>query len=350
MVGEDVSGLIKRELRSGPKTSEELLVVCDRAGISRSTFYYHLKHLVEKLREVEEVAEKDSRGRHVKKYALVEDRAPVDEAVWFQRPSGVSGLKVGDVEVEYPPNRRLLELAAWAKHEPKGWDENDEAVKKARIALGQWPHLVPEVVGPYEDPDCYAFSWPSEVAKMVDLSDNMLSRFLSLKKVFDAQQVDENSKRSGIGPVFLGAYYSPVIVGYKGFQRPVEAFTYADRVGGQLILPKSNSVGVAVCGEADGRCRVVHVESREGKLDKAWVSGLAEQLGAKKTRTVSHDSLKENERRRLLLNLRIILEQRKLAISGRYVSLLEDLWEYSYRNPSSGYALALAIAADMCLS
>lgn len=345
-----MSDLIKKELRSGPKTSEELLAVCDRAGVSRSTLYYHLKHLVEKLCEVEEVAEKDGRGRHVKKYALAKYRAPAEEAVWFQRSSGVSGLKVGDVEVEYPPNRRLLELAAWVKHELKGWDENDEAVKKARIALGQWPHLVPGIVGPYEDPDCYAFSWSSEVAKMVDLSGNMLSRFFSLKRVFDAQRVGENSKRSGVGPVFLGAYYSPVIVGYKGFQRPVEAFAYADRVGGQLILQRSNSVGVAVCGEADGRCRVMHVESREGKFEKAWVSGLAEQLGAKKARTVNHDSLKENERRRLMLNLRAVLERRKLAISGRYVSLLEDLWEYGYRNASSGYALALAIATEMCLN
>lgn len=350
MVGEDVSDLIKKELRSGPKTSEELLAVCDRAGVSRSTFYYHLKHLVEKVCEVEEVAEKDSRGRHVKKYALAKDRAPVDEAVWFQRSSGVSGLRVGDVEVEYPPNRRLLELAAWVKHEPKGWDENNEAVKKARMALGQWPHLVPKIVGPYEDPDCYAFSWPSDLARIMDVSENTCSRFFSLKRVFDAQRVDEGRKSSGNEPVFLGAYHSPIVVGYKGFQRPVEAFAHADRVGGQLVLHKSSGVGIAVCREADGRCRVVHVESRARTLEKAWVSGLAEQLGAKKVCAVGHDSLKENERRRLLLNLRFILEQRKLAISGRYVSLIEDLWEYSYRNYSGGYALALAIATDLYLS
>ncbi len=346
---EDAAVLIKKKLASGPKVSEELLAVCEKAGFSRSTFYYHLKQLVEILNEVEEIVEKDSKGRHVKKYALVKKTAPVDEAASLQESLCVQDSKVDEVQVEYPPNRRLLELAAWVKHDPEGWDEAGEMVKKARFCLEQWPYLLPEIVSPDEDPDCYAFSWSRDQARAFELSENMCSRFFSLKGVFDAQRVDEDGKGSSFGPVFLGAYHSPVIVGYMGFQRPVEAFERAERVGGQLFLHKNNSVGVAVCRETDGRCRVVHVESREGKFEKAWVSGLAEQLGAKKTRTVSHDSFKENERRRLMLNLRAVLERRGLVASGRYVSLLEDLWEYSYRNASSGYTLALAIAVDLCL-
>ena len=92
--------------------------------------------------------------------------------------------------------------------------------------------------------------------------------------------------------------------------------------------------------------RVVHVETREGKLDKAWFSGLAKQFRAKKARMIGYDSLKDDVKRRLLLNLRSVLEQRRLLISSRYVGLIDDLCEYSYRQPSNGYVLALAIAVD----
>jgi len=37
-------------------------------------------------------------------------------------------------------------------------------------------------------------------------------------------------------------------------------------------------------------------------------------------------------------------------IPNRYAILIEDLLEYGYRKPSSGYVFALAIAINLCLS
>lgn len=112
-------------------------------------------------------------------------------------------------------------------------------------------------------------------------------------------------------------------------------------------IEEPHSVCVAVCREPDANIRVVYVETLEGKLDKAWVSGIAEQLNAKKFQMVGYNSLKEDARRKLLLNLHDVLEQRRLAIFSRYNYLIEDLWEYSYRKPSSGHVLALATAVNL---
>jgi len=115
------------------------------------------------------------------------------------------------------------------------------------------------------------------------------------------------------------------------------------------LIEELQSVCVAVRRETDTSIRVVHVETREGKMDKAWVRGLAEQLKAKKNRMVGYDSLREDARRSLLLKLRSVFKQNKLLISGRYTALIKDLREFSYRKPSSGYVLALAIAVNLCL-
>jgi len=73
MIRKDACYIIRRELSSGPKASNELLEACARESVPKSTFYYHLRQLVEKLHEVEEITQKDSRGRLVKKYSLVKE-------------------------------------------------------------------------------------------------------------------------------------------------------------------------------------------------------------------------------------------------------------------------------------
>ncbi|MBT0160223.1 hypothetical protein G4O51_09585 [Candidatus Bathyarchaeota archaeon A05DMB-2] len=70
---------------------------------------------------------------------------------------------------------------------------------------------------------------------------------------------------------------------------------------------------------------VVRVESREGKFDKVWVSGITRRLMAKKTCALDYEALKEDDRRDLLLNLRGVFEKRQLLVSGRYTPLIVDL-------------------------
>jgi hypothetical protein len=113
----------------------------------------------------------------------------------------------------------------------------------------------------------------------------------------------------------------------------------------RLLLPFS--VCVAVCEEAKGVLRVVHVEGRGEKLDKAWVKGVSAQLDAKAQNMVSEQALKENVKRAILLKLRGILEKHTLAIPNRCVKLVEELLDYSYKNPSTGYVYALALAVDL---
>jgi len=141
MAKKDAYWIIKKELSSGPKTSEELREACKRKGIVDSTYYYHLKQIVEKLNEAEEISDKDSKGRLVKKYALVGERGqkPVDDVYWYGY-SGLKGFKVGDLEIEYPPSKALLELAAWIRHDPTEWDNDDVNVRKARLCLEHCQH------------------------------------------------------------------------------------------------------------------------------------------------------------------------------------------------------------------
>ena len=189
---------------------------------------------------------------------------------------------------------------------------------------------------PHEDPDSYAFTWPDEAIRELKLQEPTSARFFDLKLIYDTVTADLTKETLGLSPVFVGAYCTPV-VRYVG--RPTE----------YRLVEKPQSVCVAVRRETDPSIRVVHVETREGKLDKAWIRGLAKQLKAKKNHMIAYDSLKEDARRSLLLKLRSVFEQHTLLISSRYAALIEDLREFSYRKLSSGYVLGLAIAVDLCL-
>ena len=189
---------------------------------------------------------------------------------------------------------------------------------------------------PHEDPDSYAFTWPDEAIRELKLQEPTSPRFFDLKLIYDTVTADLTKETLGLSPVFVGAYCTPV-VRYVG--RPTE----------YRLIEKPQSVCVAVRRETDPSIHVVHVETREGKLDKAWIRGLAKQLKAKKNHMIAYDSLKEDARRSLLLKLRSVFEQHTLLISSRYAALIEDLREFSYRKLSSGYVLGLAIAVDLCL-
>jgi hypothetical protein len=62
---------------------------------------------------------------------------------------------------------------------------------------------------------------------------------------------------------------------------------------------------------------------------------------------LSWETLKEDVKRVMLLKLRGAIEKNALAVPSRYVKLFEELLDYSYRNPSSGYVYALALAVDL---
>ena len=49
----------------------------------------------------------------------------------------------------------------------------------------------------------------------------------------------------------------------------------------------------------------------------------------------------------MLRKLRGVLEEHALAVPNRYVKLVEELLDHSYKNPSSGYVYALALAVDL---
>jgi predicted nucleic acid-binding protein len=151
----DACSIIKKELSSGAKTSKQLKEACKKAGIVESTFYYHLKQLVEKLGEVKKVAEENGKGGIIMKYVLAEEQEEkcVDRVLWGCTPGGISSLMVGDVEIEYPPNRMLLELAAWIRHKPANWNVEDDYVKKAKLCLEYCQYLVPKIGETHEDPE-----------------------------------------------------------------------------------------------------------------------------------------------------------------------------------------------------
>ena len=306
------------------------------------------KQLVEKLREAEEVSERDIKSRLIKKYAIVkkQEATSAERIVWSCTSGGLESFTVGDLEIEYPPSRMLLELVAWIRHDPANWDTDDVNVRRAKLCLEHCSYLVPEVGKTREDPDKYAFIWSDDVLKKLKLDYAVSSRFFDLKSVYDAAKGDLSKNAQSEGAVFLGAYSSPVVVGYVGYYTGMQSLRRVGQPNVYDAVEKPQSIGVAVSKENDA-LRVVHVETREGKLDKAWVSGIAKHLKAKKTRASDYDSLKEDDRRDLLLNLRDILERRRLLISGRYATLIEDLLEYSYKKPSNGYVLALAVAVDL---
>jgi hypothetical protein len=333
--------MIKQTLSAEPKTPKKLKEsVINKTGVSERVYYRHLKRGLDRG-EIEEIPEKGSDGRIVKKYALKRKEASLAEALIL--PTTVS--------LDFRPIKELLELAAWIRQEPAGWSEDDEDVKKAKLCLEHCSYLVPEIEIPHEDPDSYVFIWPDEAMRELGLQEPLSSRFFDLKDIYDAMMADLNREVLSVEPVFAGAYCTPVVVGRVGiYGEHMQPLRYVGRPSEYRLIEEPQSVCVAVRKESDMNIRVVHVETREGKLDKAWFSGLAKQFRAKKARMIGYDSLKDDAKRRLLLNLRGVLEQRRLMISSRYVGLIDDLCEYSYRKPSNGYVLALAIAVGLCFN
>ncbi len=108
----------------------------------------------------------------------------------------------------------------------------------------------------------------------------------------------------------------------------------------------SFSICVAVCREASGVLRVVHVEGRKERLDKDWVRGVSRHLIAEAERVLESAKLKEDVVRDLLIGLNATLRRRLLAIPDRYSKLTDELLNYSYGKPASGHALSLALAVD----
>ena len=49
----------------------------------------------------------------------------------------------------------------------------------------------------------------------------------------------------------------------------------------------------------------------------------------------------------MLLKLRIAFEKDTLKIPNRYAKLVDELLDHNYKNPSSGYVYALALAVDL---
>ena len=317
---EDGDIQILKELSSGSKSPEELKQACERAGIVASTYYYHLKQLIEKLGEVEEIFERDSKGRLIKKYALKKEEKKPAVFNWVAGPGGICAFMVDGHEVPYPPSRPLLELAAWIKHHPEGWNIDNINVKNAKLCLEHTSYFIPAVEETSEDPDDYTFVWPDESLKEINLGNTPFSRFFDYKAVYDAVQVVANNNSQNNGAVFLGAFYS--------------------KIGDDPL-----SVIVAVRKEGS-HLYVVEVERRLGKLDKAWIKGLSNRSQAKAEFVLSEEKLKDSVKRGVLLTLRDAFGKNVLSIPNKYSQLVEELFDFSYGGPTSGYILALALAVS----
>jgi DNA-binding transcriptional ArsR family regulator len=325
----DVEKLILRALARGSKTPEELFTAVKKvAGVNRRTYYRHLENLL-KRGQIEEVSETKD-GRLVNRYA---QKKP--------EPHGV--IVPMSKQYGFVPTRRLLELAACMKLEPDGWPKNDET-GKAKLLHDYC--LVPKIMPPYEDPDAYAFVWPREAGSSLSQAELVSSRFFRPKSIYKAI-AEETELLSGCGDVFVGFFGSDAIVEtVTAFQDMAEQLDRIGKPSELNIIERPYSVCVAVCRKTDGSFQVVHVEEREGKIDKSWEKGLCKQLKAKKSPTVTHDSLKDDAKRKMLTRLREILDVGRLSIPSRYVKLIEELLDYGYQIPSSGYVLSLALATS----
>jgi hypothetical protein len=309
-VRQDVDEVIRRVLSAKPHTAHELKkTVIERSGVSERTYFYHLNKLL-KQGVIEEVSEKSDSGRLLTGYDLCRQQPRVTESEEVARSIQVA---------PYPARRFLLELAAWIKREPWGWQKL-RCVEQARMYLCMCPYLVPEIAPSSEDPDAYEFIWSDEASGELRLENKRSSRFFDLKPVYDAIVPDLDAGSSDDCDVFLGVFWTP--------------------------LKKPHAVFVGVCRRIDGTMGVVHVETREGKLEKSWGKGVGEQLESKSIHVCSYDSLKNGLKRRVLLNLRRVLMQHRLLIPNRYTQLIEELCDYSYMKSSEGHVLALALALD----
>ena len=326
--GCDVDELIEQVLLGEPKTPNELFnAVMKKADVVGRTYYHHLRKLV-KCGVVEEVSEKGDDGRILKRYAL--------------RPSSLPEAS-GELD-DVPCSRRLLELAAWLRLNPDGWPLF-EAVRKAMVLEKNCRYVVPLIEPSHEDPDRYVFVWSDDAVNKLKLDDYVSSRFFSLRSVYDSVKIDSSKGGQSDCQVFLGAYGTRAVVTYVDCYTAMRPLRYVGQPYESDPSEMPQSFIVAVCKEGDV-LRVIHVETRMGRLDRVWVSGLAGSLKAAESRVATCGSLKEDYRRSVLLNLRGVLEQHVLAVPSRYVMLVEELLDFSYGGPSSGLVLALAFAVE----
>jgi hypothetical protein len=336
----DVDELIESALSSGSKTPDELLTtVVKKANVSERTYYRHLEKL-QKCNVIEKMAEKNDGSQTCWKYILRAPKAPTADSV-----SSYFLAEPRPFVEEILPSRRYLEIAAWLKQEQDDWPQL-EAVRKARIMLNEYAYLIPLIEAPCEDPDQYSYVWSDEPCYGVRYGEFVQSRFFKLKDVYRA--IAEVTTVSCDGAVFVGAFESNVVAEQVTLYGNMDKQIQAEHKPMELkIVEEPFSVCIAVYKEVDGGLRVVHVEARTGKIDKAWVKGISKQLCARSQVISSYRSLREDTKRDMLLKFRSVLEKQLLKVPNRYVKLFEELLDHSYKNPSSGYVYALALAIDL---
>ncbi len=327
----DIEESIVKALSSGPKTPGELLNwVLKETKVNERTYYRHLDKLL-KSNAIEESIEHNRDSRSESKYYL---------------KSSPLLAKPEPLVEEVLPSRRYLEIAAWLKKEPDNWPQLD-AIRKARIVLNNFGYIVPTIEDSYKDPDRYTFVWSDEACRGQRYGEFVQPRFFKLKDIYRAIVADYSASSSGEA-VFVGAFESDVmaeqVVLYEDIYRQIE---FEHKPVQLKIVEEPFSVCVAVCKEVDGGLRVVYVEGKSGKIDKEWVKGVSKQLTAKYRVISTCKDLKEDTKRKVLLKFRIALEKQTLKIPSRYVKLVEELLDYDYHSPSSGYVHAIALAVDI---
>lgn len=337
----DLDELILEVLSSGPKFSDDLHVaVMKKVSVNERTYYRHLEKL-RKQEEIEMGSENDSTGRLVHKYSLKPKQEPKVEELPM--------VMYSPAWEEVVPTRRYLEIAAWLRREPEGWPMFEAVAKAKQLLEGNSKHLVPQIEVSCEDPDAYSFVWSSEPCRGHHRGNFEQSRFFRLKDVFASVIEFADLPLLG-GDVFVAVFGSEVVAEHFTVYADMESQIANEYRPMELrVSDEPFSVCVAISKQADGGLRVVYVEGKRGKPDKAWVKGVSRQLGAKASRILSSTGLKDDTKRSVLLKLRSVLEKRKLAVPNRYLKLVEEMLDYSYKNPSSGYVHALALAVDLAL-
>jgi len=302
-MGDDVAELIKKELSSGPKTPGELRKLMERKNVSIRNYHYHLKQLIEKLKEVEEIPVEGPKGRLIKKYALKEEQIV---------SAGPRAKYVKPIEEIFEGSlaKVALELAAWIRYDPEDWRRDDVDVKRGEQCLTDYEMLVPEIRTTPLDPNRYIFEW-SDYAKERLKIDHSTPRFFNLKTIYEAKWAAE-AESAADGPVFMGV---------NEFEE--ERF-------------KRWQSCVVVRRTSGHEFHVVHVEKN---LADDWTSAIREEFDAE--RLDINASTGGALKRDMLLHLRKILEEHKLLIPGRYDPLIEDLLQFGYGESRGEYVLAL---------
>jgi DNA-binding transcriptional ArsR family regulator len=288
----DVDEEIERILSVGAKTPKELKkAVIGVTGVSERVYYRHLKGLFEK-KLVEEVSEKDSTGRLIRKYALKEASS---EGILPRWHPSVTEFSKG-----------LWELVAWIRHSPGGWSRDDEDVKKAYavIPLYESSFDFPEVKRYHLDPDRYVIEWPIVFKRDLKIG-CALPRFFSLKSIYQATligAVDKPDFRDA--PSFLG----------------VKDFVDADGV--------NRRIAVVVRRRSDGKLQVCHVES-SAHFSRQWIDAFSKEcdVSGLKMFFSGDKALMRNA----VFHLDRVFKEGRLLIPSKYSLLLKDLCLFNFR-------------------